>query len=507
MTKKRYDLAFGFGIACSCSQSLRRAGLQYLSFPGDWTSPVAIKDLPRPNLVIRVDRLCRGLDGFFRTEDFKLKERNPEKGKDHYDNTRTFYTFPHDFPAGCDLEATLQKVRDKYRRRYQRLLALLRSSKRVLVARIDFPDGSRPTSIDDCRYARKRLSETFPNAAFDFVLLQPEVDVPFADRRISHPEPWLTRIAFDYRSDNPKDDKLIPNLALTSAALKAVATVRDYRTRQERADFKVRQRRKRWAKIGATTFREYLMRKVFRRFRRTYDLAFGMGISCNSSISLRKAGLQYLSFPGDWTSPVWKREELPEPNLVCRAHWLCRGLEGFLNPGDFTFVRKHEWNGKDVYANVRTHYLFPHDLPSGGDFAVEFPKMAAKYERRYNRLISLIRASKRVFVLRVDHPDQTTATAVEDCEKAHEELCRTFPDVTFDFALFQCDPKRPFPRRNLSHPRPWLTHVQFDYRSQRPSDDAKTPNNRLIAKMLKKLVKVRDYRTDAERAAQPPKKF
>ena len=263
--QERYDLAFGFGIACSCSQSLRRAGLQYLSFPGDWTSPVAIRDLPRPNLVIRVDWLCRGLDGFFRTEDFKLKERHPEKGRDHYDNLRTFYTFPHDFPAGCDLEATLQKVRDKYQRRYQRLLTLIRSSKQILVARIDLPDGSRPTSIDDCRYARKRLSETFPNAAFDFVLLQPEVGVPFADRRTSHPESWLTRIAFDYRSDNPKDEKRIPNLALTSAALKAVATVRDYRTRQERADFKARQRRKRWAKVGATTFREYLMRKVFRR--------------------------------------------------------------------------------------------------------------------------------------------------------------------------------------------------------------------------------------------------
>lgn len=32
----RYDLIVGMGKACSCSMSLRKAGLQHLSLPFDW---------------------------------------------------------------------------------------------------------------------------------------------------------------------------------------------------------------------------------------------------------------------------------------------------------------------------------------------------------------------------------------------------------------------------------------------------------------------------------------
>ena len=33
---KRYDICFGIGEACVCSQVLRKAGLQKLSYPFDW---------------------------------------------------------------------------------------------------------------------------------------------------------------------------------------------------------------------------------------------------------------------------------------------------------------------------------------------------------------------------------------------------------------------------------------------------------------------------------------
>ena len=250
------------------------------------------------------------------------------------------------------------------------------------------------------------------------------------------------------------------------------------------------------------------LKKLFRwRRRKSYDLAFGIGMSCNSSISLRKAGLQFLSFPGDWVAPLWKREELAEPNLVYRTGWLCRGFDGFFNSNDFVFVRRHEWNGKDVYANEQTHYLFAHDIPAGSDFAAELPKMVAKYRRRYERLVSLIRASKRVLVLRLDHANGLSGATVEDCEKAHTRLCETFPGVEFDFALFQADPALPFSRRRIRRPRPWLVLVSFDYHDKSHPEDPKLPDNRLIAKVLKKLARVRDYRTDAERASRPGKKF
>lgn len=232
-----------------------------------------------------------------------------------------------------------------------------------------------------------------------------------------------------------------------------------------------------------------------------YDLAFGIGVSCNSSISLRRANMQYLSFPGDWLAPLWKREELPSPNLVYRTEWLCRGLDGFFNLEDFKFVRRHEWNGKDVYANERTHYLFVHDIPAGSDLSDEFPKMVAKYERRYARLVSLIKASRNVLVLRLDHADGSFPASVEDCAESHRRLCETFPGVSFDFVFFQCDPSRTFENRLVERVHPWLTRVAFAYHDKKHPEDKKLPDNFLIAKALKRLAKVRDYRTKEERAA------
>ena len=39
MSREHFDLIIGLGPACSCTMSLRRAGLQHLSFPYDWIGP------------------------------------------------------------------------------------------------------------------------------------------------------------------------------------------------------------------------------------------------------------------------------------------------------------------------------------------------------------------------------------------------------------------------------------------------------------------------------------
>ena len=41
----KYDLILPIGEACSCSQSLRTAGLQFASFPWDWIAMHNIHNL------------------------------------------------------------------------------------------------------------------------------------------------------------------------------------------------------------------------------------------------------------------------------------------------------------------------------------------------------------------------------------------------------------------------------------------------------------------------------
>ena len=256
MKKKKYDLIFGFGPACSCSQTLRRAGLQLLSFPFDWIGPNADNVGWDDDVRRRTDLICCEFNDWLHVEDFSYRSDHPTNGKSIYFNKALHLVFIHDFPKGIPLTESFPSIRDKYRRRIARFLGLLGSSHRVLIARVDRPDLSYRTPLEDCRYAMKQLSGKFTNARFDFLLLQPDRNIPFEKRTVEDLGDGITRIAFDYQ-DNSPGNELFPKLDQTSAAVEELFAVKDYRTREEIADWKRKSRAKRYAKLGATNFLQY----------------------------------------------------------------------------------------------------------------------------------------------------------------------------------------------------------------------------------------------------------
>ena len=240
----RYDLVFGIGQACGCSHSLRRAGLQHLSFPGDWTAPIwGDKDLLafEHDVRNRADTLCDIPADFFRAEDFVCQRTISNTGRQVYVNRKTRYVFNHDFAIGEDFTTELPKVATRYRRRTERLLSLIASSRRVLVVRIDIPGGKHPTSLDDCRYVREKLNARFAPTRFDCLLMTYDASRPFAQRTFSEVETGLFQISFDFLDrEHPLPNQ--PDLALTSAALREHFAVRDYRTDAERRQFAEKER-------------------------------------------------------------------------------------------------------------------------------------------------------------------------------------------------------------------------------------------------------------------------
>lgn len=239
MEKITYDLIFGMGQACGCSQTIRRAQLQFLSFPGDWTGPV-YSDPEHPAFEHDFRNRCETLIAppadFFKPEDFKKQVAVSNTGKQVYINPKTRYVFNHDFTIGNDFAEELPKVVSRYRKRRDRLFEAIKSSKRVLVVRIDIPEGEYPASLDDCRYVRGRLTETFPGVKFDIALLSYNKDIPFEKRTYEEVEEGLYHLAFNFYDHNhPLPNQ--PVLAQTSVALSEHFAVKDYRTDQERAQF------------------------------------------------------------------------------------------------------------------------------------------------------------------------------------------------------------------------------------------------------------------------------
>ncbi len=82
-----YDLAIPLGEACSATQVLRAAGLQYLSFPYDWIGTSETEtERAKHDLVTRATQLASRFDGWLKPEDFTFFATTPDNKKDVYIN-------------------------------------------------------------------------------------------------------------------------------------------------------------------------------------------------------------------------------------------------------------------------------------------------------------------------------------------------------------------------------------------------------------------------------------
>ena len=247
MSRTRYDLILGLGTACSCTETIRKAGLQLLSFPFDWLTTTCVRpDETAHELQGRVRELRDGFSTWFGRDDFRYVPPILDNGKDVYICDRLRLIFNHDFPKGQPFDQAFPIVRDRYRRRADRLLEIIRGAKRVLLVRMDRPGQSAPTDVEDCRAARMELSRAFAPTAFDFFLFTYDKGRSFRDRIEEEVEPGFIRLAFDYRNYEPGRPDHQVDVRLTGSILARRFAVRDYRTPAERRKHLLSTVRKRW---------------------------------------------------------------------------------------------------------------------------------------------------------------------------------------------------------------------------------------------------------------------
>ena len=256
---KTYDFIFGLGNACSCTQTLREADLQFLSFPFDWVILSGADDLRR-----RVETIANGFAGWFEKGDLRKIGVYAPGNKDIYRNEATGTIFNHEFRRGEDLDATYPTVRAKYDRRIRRFLGLLASSKEILVVRVDRPDQVPPTTEAECREALRHLRELYPSARFEMLHLAMKEGVSVDDRQVEDLGDGLVRVSCDYRDRSAGADPYSVRFDVASAAVRAVADVRDYRTRAEKRAYRRAKKQAHWAKYGATSALGYRLARLQR---------------------------------------------------------------------------------------------------------------------------------------------------------------------------------------------------------------------------------------------------
>lgn len=314
---KRYDLAFSLGRACSCTETLRKAGLQYLSFPWDWIAGNGSDS----DILCRTEIVRERFRDWLRQEDLVPDSRPGGPGKDRYRNTKTGYSYNHDFPKGVPLEVAYPEVKAKYDRRVARFLKMLETAKEVLIACIDIPLQKVPTSIEDCRKARCMFAEMFPNARFDFVLFSRDPGRSIEDCIEETVDEGFTRLSFDYKDRRPGSADHEIDLESTASLMRARFAVNDYRSKEEIAALRERTRKAKMREAGAKNAWQYFLIKrrrslakfaarlspriLIAKFRaKRYDHVLSLGVNCDAGFRFwRKWGFVD-STPFTWSQTL-----------------------------------------------------------------------------------------------------------------------------------------------------------------------------------------------------------
>jgi len=132
MTKrKRFDLIFSIGEACSCTESLRKYDLQRCSYPFDW--------LFGSNFVGRCKILANKFDNFIEKEDLEYSYEEKSIKCSAYHNKINDITFNHDFLKEIPFDTAYNLVKEKYDRRIKRLLDEIDKSDSILAVYMESP--------------------------------------------------------------------------------------------------------------------------------------------------------------------------------------------------------------------------------------------------------------------------------------------------------------------------------------------------------------------------------
>lgn len=189
---KKYDLVFGIGSACLCSQLLRKLHLQFSSYPLDW--------LYGRGFSYRVELLVSEFRDFINQEDLIFENtwngdrKNP---CDVYKNQRTGIVFNHDFPQGVPLEKSFDQVRQKYDRRIKRLIGKIKQSKQVLIVYTEVPGNTEDMAEQDLGACLQKIKDHFPDQEID--LLYISCCSTSSDERYGE---HIRKLSFDYKNKN-----------------------------------------------------------------------------------------------------------------------------------------------------------------------------------------------------------------------------------------------------------------------------------------------------------------
>lgn len=206
-------------------------------------------------------------------------------------------------------------------------------------------------------------------------------------------------------------------------------------------------------------------------------------------MALRKAGLQFASYPLDW---------MGSPGIVASAQMIDREFAGWFEKDDLELVavRGGSFNN-NVYQNRKNRFGFPHDFPRTRKFEELYPEVAAKYARRVTRFLADVRQVKSALVVYIERPINPRASDA-DLAEARRILEAKFPGVAFELVYFFFDKGREGYAETAV--APGTTAIACDYATYDWGEISHAIKVDVPYRYLAERFEVDDPRTDEEKA-------
>jgi len=412
----KYDLIFSIGGACSCSQVLRKCRLQYYSYPYDWLFGA---DMPT-----RVKILANNFQDFINFEDLKdagYDNKDKKNLCEVYKNTRNGICFNHDFKYNKPLSQTYDAVKEKYKRRINRLISQIEKSKNVLVIYIQTPNNREEVDSAQLLECQKILKERFSKQNINLLYLYCNYDYKTPKREDISSE--IVKISYDYDAHN-KDAPFMVDIKSIQDIFCAFKITHKFMNI------------KNFIRRNIFLLKKFFNNKTQNYTQNTnqYDLICSLGGNCAAAHQLIERKLRQYSLPFDWCFII---NEKP-------IQYLCEGFKNHFS--NFALKKNLQELQKDEqrsahsnnaqYKDTYSGYYFVNHFPKNVPLNKAYPSFYKKLKKRIKRLEDKIKSSKNILFL-VSICYEFDYSVLSELKETLETL---YPGKKFDFILvsFNC---------------------------------------------------------------------
>lgn len=167
--------------------------------------------------------------------------------------------------------------------------------------------------------------------------------------------------------------------------------------------------------------------------KQKFDYIISLGENCQTAMTLRYLNLRNAAFPFDWHG-VRDFAIAGEGGFSKKIDIICNNFENFFNLDNYEeFFEKWE-TGHRLVINKQTGLQFLHEFPKSISIEEHFPTFEKKYQKRIDRLYSVLNSESSVLFVFIEFFSRLTD---EEINNTYIKFIKHFPKANINLLIIK----------------------------------------------------------------------